>query len=311
MSIKLSNSLKPRVIFSRIKKTNSTTRFLLAVLIPSILWYIVFCGLPMLYALYLSFFKWNFLDPPTYVGTQNYVYSLTRDRVFYKSLLNTVKYTLSTVFIGGFIAFIFAFLINTIKNKAASFFRTVFFLPVVCSMAAIAVLWRWLYQPKFGILNSFLGLFGIKGLMWMGSPKTALLSVIIASIWKGLGFTIVIFLAGLQGIPQSLYEAAEVDGASRLQKVRHITIPLLRPTLVFLLVTGMISGLQVFTQMHVLTGGTGGPLDSARSLVHHLYEKAFSFYQMGRAASIAFILFVIIIVLTIIQLKLTNRKVEY
>jgi multiple sugar transport system permease protein len=311
MVIRFTNKLKPRVIFSRIKKTNSTTRFLLAVLIPSILWYIVFCGLPMLYALYLSFFKWNFLDPPTYVGTQNYVYSLTRDRVFYKSLLNTVKYTLSTVFIGGFIAFIFAFLINTIKNKAASFFRTVFFLPVVCSMAAIAVLWRWLYQPKFGILNSFLGLFGIKGLMWMGSPKTALLSVIIASIWKGLGFTIVIFLAGLQGIPQSLYEAAEVDGASRLQKVRHITIPLLRPTLVFLLVTGMISGLQVFTQMHVLTGGTGGPLDSARSLVHHLYEKAFSFYQMGRAASIAFILFVIIIVLTIIQLKLTNRKVEY
>ncbi len=311
MSKTVFTSLKPRVIVSRIKGTNSTTRFLLAVLIPSLLWYLVFCGLPMIYALYLSFFKWNFLDPPTFVGVENYVYSLTRDRVFYKSLLNTIKYTLSTVFIGGFIAFIFAFLINNVKNKVASFFRTVFFLPVVCSMAAIAVLWRWLYQPKFGIINSFLGLFGSKGLMWMGSPRTALLSVIIASIWKGLGFTIVIFLAGLQGIPRVLYEAAEVDGASRFQKVRHITIPLLRPTLVFLLVTGMISGLQVFTQMHVLTGGTGGPLDSARSLVHHLYEKAFSFYQMGRAASIAFILFVIIIVLTIVQLKITNRNVEY
>jgi ABC-type sugar transport system permease subunit len=289
---------------------SATTKFLLAVLIPSVLWYVVFNGLPMIYALYLSFFKWNFLDPPEFVGIQNYVSSLTSDRLFYTSLRNTASYTFYTVVVGGFIAFVFAYLINTLK-KSASAFRTIFFLPVVCSMSAIAVLWRWLYQPKFGIINSFLELFTDTRFMWLQSPKSALLSVIIASIWKGLGFTIVIFLAGLQGIPSSLYEAAEVDGANRLQKVMHITIPLLRPTVVFVLVTGLISGLQVFTQMHVLTGGTGGPLNSARSLVFHLYERAFSYYQMGRAASIAFILFLIIIVLTIVMLKTTDREVQY
>lgn len=292
------------------KPTTATTRFLIAVLVPSLLWYVVFSGIPMLYALYLSFFNWNFLDPPQFVGLDNYIHSLTTDKLFFKSLQNTLSFTFYTVVIGGILAFIFAYLINS-QKKSASTFRTVFFLPVVCSMSAIAVLWRWLYQPRFGIINSILGIFGIGRQMWLQSPNTAMLSVIIASIWKGLGFTIVIFLAGLQGIPQSLYEAAEVDGASRLQKVRYITIPLLRPTTVFVLVTGLIGGLQVFTQMHVLTGGTGGPLNSARSLVYHLYERAFSYYQMGRAASMAFLLFLVIIVLTTVMFKFTDRKVQY
>ncbi len=302
--------LKPGGILRKIKSMKAENRFVLAVLIPSLLWYLVFNGIPMVYSFYLSFLKMNFLNPPEFVGLQNYIYSFTRDTALYSSLLNTVNYMLSTVLIGGFIAFVIALLINNIKNGAA-FFKTVFFLPVVCSMVAIGVLWTWLYQPRFGIINSFLRFLGSGNLMWLESPDTALLSIIIASIWKGLGFTMVIFLAGLQGIPETLYEAAEVDGASRFQKIRYITIPLLRPTIVFVLITGVINGLQAFTQMHVMTGGSGGPLNSAKTLVFHLYETAFGLYQMGRAASIAFILFVIIIVLTVIQLKLTNRKIQY
>ncbi len=310
MELKTSNKTRPGTIIEKIKSTKATTRFVLAVLIPSALWYLIFNGIPMIYAFYLSFFKMNFLDPPKFVGLQNYIYSFTQDTDLYLSLLNTVNFMLSTVLIGGIIAFIFALLLNDIK-KGAAFFRTVYFLPVVCSMVAIGVLWTWLYQPRFGIINSFLQFIGLGRLMWLQSPDTALLSVIVASIWKGLGFTIVIFLAGLQGIPGSLYEAAEVDGANRFQKIRHITIPLLRPTFVFILITGVINGLQAFTQMHVMTGGDGGPLDSAKTIVFHLYETAFGNYQMGRAASIAFILFVIIVVLTVIQLKFTNKKIQY
>lgn len=294
----------------KFKNAKATTKFIIAGLVPSLIWYFVFAGLPILYSFYLSFYKWDFINTGNFVGLENYAKALTNDRLFYKSLYNTVNYTISTVFIGGILAFVFAILMNNLK-KTAAVFRTIFFLPVVSSMAAVAVLWRWLYQPKFGVINQFLGLFGISRLMWLQSPDTTMLSVIITSIWKGLGFTIVIFLAGLQGIPQSLYEAAEVDGANRWQKIRHITIPLLRPTTVFVLITGVIGGLQAFTQMYVLTGGSGGPLDSARTLVFHLYEKAFDFFQMGRAAAIAFILFVIIIILTLVQLKLTHKPVQY
>lgn len=289
------------------KKQQFAKGFVLAGLLPAIIWYVVFSGIPIIYSLYLSFLRWSFLDPAQFVGLENYTEILTRDPLFYKALGNTLTFTISELLIGTVLALCFALLINRLK-RSAPFFRTVFFLPVVSSMTAVAILWRWLFQPKFGLINQVLGFFGIAPGMWVNSPDTAMESVVIMSVWKGLGFTIVLFLAGLQGIPDSLYEAAEIDGANRWQKVVRITIPLLRPTFAFIIITGFINGLQAFTQMYVLT--KGGPVNATLTIVYHLYNRAFEFFNMGSASAMAFILFLMIILLTVIQLKLLNKEVS-
>ena len=204
-------------------------------------------------------------------------------------------------------AFFFALLINSVKRGQA-ILRTVYFLPVMTSLVAVGVIWGWLYQPRFGLLNEVLKIFGIPRQMWLSSPKTALPSALAASTWQGMGFTIVIFLAGLHSISQTYYEAAEVDGANSLQKVWYITIPLLRPTFVYLLITGFITGFQVFDQLYVMSG----PLNSTRGFIELLYTRAFSYYQMGRASAMAFLLFAIIVTLTLIQFKIvTKTQVEH
>ena len=299
------NRLRPGTLIEKYKGISEKNRFVLAVIVPSLLFFAFFSALPIFYAFYISFFEMNFLDTPTFVGLDNYIHNFTNDTLILKSLMTTLKFAFTTVFIGGIIAFLVALLINSVK-KGAAVFRTFFFLPTLSSLAAMAVIWNWLYQPRFGLINAFLGLFGIGRQMFLASPDTALASVIVASIWQGLGVTVIIFLAGMQGIPQSLYEAAEVDGASKIQKIRHITIPLLRPTFVFLLIMGFIGGLQVFDQLFIMSG----PLNSTRGFVEHIYNRAFSYFQMGRAASMAFLLFAIIIVFTIIQLKVTNQRTQ-
>lgn len=290
------------------KKKQSSNRFVLACLSPMVLWYMVFSGIPIFYSLYLSFFRWSFLDSSQFVALKNYIEILTGDELFYKALGNTFVFTVSDVLIGTTLALCFALLINRLR-KSAPAFRTVFFLPVVSSMTAVAILWRWLFQPKFGLINQFLGIFGFDRIMWLNSPETAMKSVIIMSIWKGLGFTIVLFLAGLQGVSGSLYEAAEIDGANRWQKTIKITLPLLRPTFAFIIITGFINGLQAFTQMYVLT--KGGPVNSTLTIVYHLYNRAFEFFRMGNASAMAFILFLMIILLTVLQLKLINKDISY
>ncbi|HEY8391584.1 MAG TPA: sugar ABC transporter permease [Capillibacterium sp.] len=292
----------------RSKQKRFARGFVLAGILPAVVWYLIFAGLPIFYSLYLSFFRWSFLDPSQFVGLANYSEILTQDQLFYKALGNTFTFTFSEISVGTVLAFCFALLINRLK-RSAPFFRTVFFLPVVSSMTAVAILWRWLFQPKFGLINQLLGLVGLGPGMWLNSPETAMESVVIMSVWKGLGFTIVLFLAGLQGIPDSLYEAAEIDGANRWQKVIRITIPLLRPTFAFILITGLINGLQAFTQMYVLT--KGGPVNATLTIVYHLYNRAFEFFNMGSASAMAFILFFMIIFLTIIQLKLLNKEISY
>lgn len=289
------------------KKKQFSKGFVLASLLPALIWYVVFSGIPIFYTLCLSFLRWSFLDPAQFVGLENYIEILTRDPLFYKALGNTFTFTISELLIGMVLALCFALLINRLK-RSAPFFRTVFFLPVVSSMSAVAILWRWLFQPKFGLINQILEFCGIAPGMWVNSPDTAMESVVIMSVWKGLGFTIVLFLAGLQGIPDSIYEAAEIDGANPWQKVVRITIPLLRPTFAFIIITGFINGLQAFTQMYVLT--KGGPVNSTLTIVYHLYNRAFEFFNMGSASAMAFILFLIIILLTVIQLKILNKEVS-
>ncbi|NLM53953.1 MAG: sugar ABC transporter permease [Firmicutes bacterium] len=288
------------------KRLDAKQRFVLAVLIPTVLFFVFFNFVPIIYAFYISFHEMDFLNPPTFVGLENYK-RLIGDTHLYSSLRVTAIFAVTTVFIGGFLAFCFALLINSVKRGAAVL-RTVYFLPVMTSLVAVGVIWGWLYQPRFGLLNEVLKLFGLPRQMWLSSPKTALASAIAASTWQGMGYTIVIFLAGLHGISRTYYEAAEVDGASSLQKVWYITIPLLRPTFVYLLITGFITGFQVFDQLYVMSG----PLNSTRGFVELLYTRAFSYYQMGRASAMAFLLFAIIVTLTLIQFRLvTRQQVEY
>lgn len=289
-------------LLKKIENVDPKKRFIFIVLAPALLFFAFFSVLPILYAFFISFHEMNFLDSPVFIGLSNYK-DLINDRHLFSALNVTTKYAVTTVFIGGFLALVFAILINSVK-KGQAIFRAVYFLPVMTSLVAVGVIWSWLYQPRFGLLNSILEIFGIGRQMWLSSPNTALPSAIAASIWQGMGFTIVIFLAGLKGIPESLYEAAEVDGASKLQKVLHVTIPLLRPTFIYLLITGFITGFQVFDQLYVMSG----PLNSTRGFIELLYVRAFSNYQMGRAAAMAFLLFAIIVTLTLIQFKFASKK---
>jgi multiple sugar transport system permease protein len=281
---------------------------ILAAIVPCICFYIIFSGVPMIYALYLSFHKWSFTTPPQWAGTANFVKVFTGDKIFYKALKNTLYYAVVTVPVGMVLALMVALMVNSVK-RLTGVIRTIYFIPVVTSMVACAVVWRWLYQPRFGLFNTILSMMGLKKLMWLDSPSLAMPSVIAMSIWKGLGFTVVLFLAGLQGIPRTFYEAAEIDGASRLKVILYITIPLLRPTIAFILITGMIGSLQVFSQMYILT--QGGPLYATTTIVYHLYLRAFEFFQMGYASSIAFVLFIMIITFTMFQLRMARTKWEY
>jgi multiple sugar transport system permease protein len=209
-----------------------------------------------------------------------------------------------------------AMLINS-QKRLVSFFRTTYFIPVVTSAVATSVMWRWLYQPRFGLINQLinlvfvdtLGLHINPSIQWLTSKSLAMPSIIAMDIWKGLGFTMVLFLAGLTSIPSVYYEAAKIDGAGRWRLFRHITVPLLQPTLVFVLVTGMIGSLQVFTPMYVMTAG--GPVNSTKTIVYLLYDKAFTIYRFGYASGLAFMLFAIVLVLTAIQLRLTRMRWEY
>ena len=188
-------------------------------------------------------------------------------------------------------------------------FRLLYYLPVVTPLSIAAVIWQWIYHPQMGLLNAALSTFGVAPRNWLGDPKIAMFSVIIVAIWAGLGYKMVIFLAALQGIPESYYEAAMIDGANKLDLFRHITLPLLRPTTLYVFITSLISSFQVFGLVNVLTGG--GPLDATNVLVMHIYRRAFSDYQFGEASAMSFVLFAIILVFTLVQWKVMGREVSY
>lgn len=290
------------------KGKSEETLVILMAMIPCIGFYVLFMGFPIVYALYLSFHRWSVIDEPVFVGINNYQRILTDDPVFFQSLQNTVIYALAAVLIGIVLALSTALLINSLK-RFVGLFRTVYFLPVVTSMVAAAVVWRWLYQSQFGFFNQVLSALGLSRIPWLDSPRYALMSVIIMMLWKGLGFNTVLFMAGLHGIPSTYKEAAVIDGANSLQILIHLTLPLLKPTLVFVLITGFIHTFQAFTEMYILT--QGGPLRSTTTIVMYLYERAFDWFQMGYASAVAFILFIVIIALTLFQLRFSKTGWEY
>jgi multiple sugar transport system permease protein len=275
---------------------------------PIVLGILIFQFYPTLFSFYISFNQWNLLSPPKWIGLNNYVELFTIDRFFKNTMINTATYALATVFAGLALGLIFAVLLNQdIRGKYL--YRAIYFVPVIAPTVAVALLWQVLYDPNFGVFNGLLRMVGIHGPNWLGNTTWAMRSIIFEAIWAGLGFTILIFLAGLQGISQEYYEAAEIDGANALQKFFFITMPLLSPTTFFLLVTGVIGSFQVFDIPFVMTGG--GPANSTQMVVMYLYNNAFVIQKMGLAAAVAFIVFVVIIILTFLNFRISKRWVFY
>jgi len=295
---------------------------------PFMLYFIVFLLIPIVASVIISFTKYNVFRPAEWVGLKNYARIFfgrevgltqlfdaavrgkgTRDTVlFYKSLKNTLVFAIGSVGGGVLLSLIVAIIFDEKWFKGKSVFRTIYFLPTVTPMAAIAFIWILLFNPRTGLLNYVLVRVGVPPQSWLGDPRTAMLSIIFVSIWKGLGYNIVIFLAGLQGIPTEYYDAARVDGASRLAEIRHITVPLLMPVVAFVTVTGVIGSFQVFDLVYFMT--KGGPINATEVIVHLIYKNAFEppEFKMGYASALAMVLFGIIFAFTVVQFRFFRRR---
>ena len=274
---------------------------------PSLVPLLLFTVGPMVASVGLSLLNWNLLRPPEFVGLANYE-RLVGDANFREAVIHTVGYVagyLPLVVAGGMLI---ALALNQ-RLRGLALFRTAYFLPVVTSWVVVALMWRWLLDPGAGVVNYALGLIGVDGPGWYTDPAWAMPSVIIASAWKDLGFVMVILLAGLQAIPEEYYQAASVDGAARWARFRHITLPLLTPSLFFVLVISLINNLQVFDQVWVMT--KGGPAGETSVVVEQIVTNAFSYGQMGYAAAMSWVFFVVLLGITLVQFRLQRRWVTY
>ena len=280
-----------------------------AFLLPSLIGLVVFTIYPLIYSFYLSFQRWDMLSDMRFIGLRNYE-RLIDDSDFYKIMSNTGIYTVSVVLITLVLALLLAILLNQ-KLRARAIFRTTFFLPVVMSLTALSAVWLWIYDPEFGLANWILRSIGLPTSRWMNSPQSALTAVIIMMIWQTLGYDIIIFLAGLTNIRRDLYEAASLDGAGRWALFWNVTLPLLSPTLVFLIITSTIQAFRVFDPVYVMSGGLGGPANSTATVVFYLFRQAFYNLEAGYASAIALVVVAIAMAFTAIQLYLSRRWVTY
>ena len=277
-------------------------------LAPNMIGLTVFIVIPVIAGFVISFTEWDMLSAPEFIGFDNYVELLTDDRFFWLTLKNTLVYSLFVIPGSIVISLLLALALNT-HIRGVGIYRTIYFLPFVSSTIAISLVWKWIMHPDFGILNGFLGLFGVPRLGWLQDRNMALLSVAIVAIWHSAGYNMTIFLAGLKGIPRTYYEAAEIDGATYWQRFWRITFPLLTPTLFFVLVISLIGSFQVFNLVYIMTDG--GPGSSTQVYVYYLWENAFSYFRMGYASAMAYILFLIMLVITLFQVRLLGSRVNY
>lgn len=292
---------RKRLIFSEEARTA------LLALLPSFLVFAVFIAYPVFYSLFLSFQEWSLTTPvKAFVGLGNYL-QLLRSRDFLVALKNTVSYSIGTVPVGNALSLGVAILLNE-KMRGLRFYRVAYFMPTVTSMIAVAVVWMWIYDPYYGLLNALLRAFGINGPAWLADPRWAMPAMILLSIWKNLGYNMVIFLAGLQDIPAEYYEAAGIDGAGAWQKFIYVTLPSMKMPIAFGLIMGTIRSFQVFGQIYVMTGG--GPMNATMVIVYYLYRQAFEFFRMGYASAAAWVLFLIILSLTLVQNRLLRHDLQ-
>jgi multiple sugar transport system permease protein len=274
---------------------------------PWLIGFLIFTIGPVIASFVLSLADYSIVTPPLFKGFANYRDLFLDDRLFGRSLYNTLYYVVFFVPLQITLSLGLALLLNQ-KVQGIAIYRTLFYIPSIVPIVANSILWIWILQPQWGLLNFLLSLVGIKGPLWLSSVAWAKPALIMMSLW-GSGGAMIIFLAGLQGVPQHLYEAAEIDGANRWHKFWKITIPLLTPTIFFVLILGVIGSFQVFTQAYIMTGG--GPADATLFYMFYLYRRAFVFYNMGYASAMAWILFLIIFVLTVIQFVTASRWVYY
>lgn len=274
---------------------------------PWLLGFIIWEVGPMIASLVLSLTKYNITSPPIFVGLANYKRAFTEDPLFWHSLKVTATYAAFAIPLGLILGFTVALLLN-FDIPGVSIWRTVYYLPSVISGVAVAILWQFIFQPQFGILNTLLKMMGLKGPEWLYSTTWVLPAFIIMSLW-GIGGGMVIYLAGLQGIPTALYESAQIDGANWWQQLWKITLPMMTPTIFFNLVMGLIGTFQIFTSAYVMT--QGGPMYASLFYNLYLYNNAFVFFEMGYASMLAWVLFAIILILTLLTIKSSAAWVYY
>lgn len=279
-----------------------------AMLSPNLVGFLLFTLFPVIASLLLSFTSYDILTPPEWVGLYNYEEMFIYDKIVGQVVKNTLIYTACVVTIGIFISLMLALALDQ-KIKFVKLLRAAFFMPVITSAVAVSLVWQWLYNPDFGLLNSFLKMLGAtEPPAWLNSQVYALPAVIATAIWKGLGYNMLLFLAGLQNISTTYYEAAELDGANNFQKFRHITWPLLSPTTFFVFVMSVISSFQVFDLVQLMT--RGGPGRATSTLVHYIYQNGFKFFYMGYASALAYLLFALVLAITLVNM-LFQKKVVY
>lgn len=278
-------------------------------LAPAMTAIFVFFFLPVLAALVMSFTDFDIyslgdMSRARFIGFSNYL-NLFQNPLFWKALGNTAYFVVVGVPLSIMTSMLVALALNSKLTRFKSLFRFSYFLPVVTTLVAVAVIWRYIYHPRFGLANYLLNLIGIKPVDWLGNPHWAMPALIIMAVWKGFGYNMIIFVAGLQNIPETLYEAARLDGANGWQEFRNVTIPMLSQTTGFVTITTLIGYCQFFAEPYVMTDG--GPLNSTLSIVLLMYKEGFKFWRMGYSAAIAFILFGIILILTIVQLRVQKQ----
>lgn len=299
-------------------------------LLPAALILLVFHVLPIFYAVYISLFNWRVVQG-AFIGLDNYSRAFTAPE-FWRSLLVTVFYVIGTVPFSLAISFVIAYLLFQ-KIAGRSFYRVIYFMPYVTSLVAIALVWKWIYHPDYGLLNWLLSFFGIPAQRWLqestgifvllgrsagltvpdalGGPSLALVALVGFAIWHSIGFDVVVLLAGLSNVDPELYDAARIDGAQRIALLRHITLPLLSPTLFFLSTVSIIRSFQAFIQIYVMTNPTGNALGTAETITVSIFKSFYEFTRLGYGSAMAMILFVIILAITLVQLRVAGRRVHY
>ena len=270
-------------------------------ILPALVGTLIFIIIPVICSFGLSFAKWDLLNPIQFVGLTNYR-EIFSEALFYKILLNTVVFAIATSVLGVIIPLVLACILNS-KVRGSEFYKTAYFLPFITPMIVIGVVWEWIFDPNIGLLNHVLHLH----INWLYDTHFAMPALIIVSVWKLIGYNMVIFLSSLSGISQSMFEAAKIDGANELQTFKNVTVPLLSPTIFFVVIITAISSFQVFDLIYLMT--QGGPLNSTNVLVYAIYQNAFEYFNVGKASAIAYVLFVIILVLTLVQWNLRKKLV--
>jgi multiple sugar transport system permease protein len=301
----------PKYLLGRTPLSRRRALWGLALVAPNTLGLLFFFGIPVILSFVTAFHQWNGIKPPIYIGLDNFT-RLLNDSKFWQAVGNTVKLTIFTVPIGTLLSLGAAILLNQ-RLRGRNFFRTIYFLPVVTSTVAASIVWAWIFQAHYGLLNNLLAPFGLLDLNWLTRPDLVMIPLAVVTVWQRVGFYMVLFLAGLQTVPRILYEAALIDGATRWQRFRHITIPMLSPKTFLIVVLSIIGSFQIFDQVFIMTARTsrGGVGGSATTLSYFLYESGFINTEFGYASAVGLAMFVMMLAITVVQLRLQRRWVYY